>query len=106
MDAALVCVVASARLARRGRAIDGGPGRELWNMSTAASPEFKRLQQEEAAPSWSGVPVIAGNCMILPLHVADMRQITFGPEWAHIDHWPNEGGDVEYHVFRRIDRDA
>ena len=56
----------------------------------------------EGVPPWSGVPVIAGDSMVLPLHASDTRQITFGPEWAHIDWWANEGGDVEYHSYRRI----
>ena len=46
--------------------------------------------------------MIVGNSMVLPLHASDTRQITFGPEWAHIDWWANEGGDVEYHSYRRI----
>jgi hypothetical protein len=74
-------------------------------MSISIPAEMSRYGEEqgggESTPSWSGVPVIAGDNMILPLHVADTRQIIFGPEWVHIDHWPNEGGDIEYHVFRR-----
>lgn len=39
--------------------------------------------------------------MILPLHITDTRHVTFGPEWAHIDHWTNLEGDVEYHFYTR-----
>lgn len=71
-------------------------------MRIAARPHKEEERDGEGTPSWSGVPVVAGDCMVLPLHVADTRQVTFGPEWAHIDYWPSEGGDVEYHVYRRI----
>ena len=71
-------------------------------MSVAPGPRADGQQDdEEGAPAWSGIPVIAGDQMVLPLHVTDTRHITFGPEWAHMDHWPSEGGDVEYHVYVR-----
>lgn len=58
-------------------------------------------REGEDVPAWSGIPVVAGDCLVLPLHISDTRHITFGPQWVHIDQWPNEGGDVEYHVFKR-----
>lgn len=79
--------------------VDGSNEREDGAVSVAL--EISEGQEGEGSPVWSGVPVILGNCMVLPIHVADTRQIMFGPEWTHIDHWPNEGGDIEYHVFRR-----
>ena len=63
---------------------------------------FRGIGAQEDPPAWSGIPVITGNTLILPLHVTDTRQIGFGPEWTHVDHQEAEGGDVEYHVFRRF----
>ena len=58
--------------------------------------------EREAVPSWSGVPVMCGSSLILPIHVTDTRHITMGPEWTHISLWHAEGGDVEYHIYRKF----
>ena len=55
----------------------------------------------EERPAWSGVPLMVGGVIIVPLHVSDQRSIHLSDEWAHAGLWTSPGGDSEYHIYRR-----
>lgn len=71
-------------------------------MSATALPEHSPGSDGDSVPFWSGIPVFIGSLLALvALHVSDGRQVRMPPAWRHVTHWTNDGGDVEFHLYRR-----
>lgn len=64
-------------------------------------PASVREATTSITPWWSGVPIVLTDVMIVPLHVTDERAVLRDAEWRHVGFFESQGGDIEYHIYRR-----